>query len=56
MATTYICQDCEARFSSMEQTISDHRNGLCPFCGSEDIKEEGEIENAETMCEAGETA
>lgn len=47
MATIYICKDCKNRFSAMEQTISDHRDGLCPFCGSEDIKEEGEINDVE---------
>ena len=36
----YECQDCESRFSEMEQTRSEYRDGQCPSCGSEDIKEE----------------
>jgi DNA-directed RNA polymerase subunit RPC12/RpoP len=63
MSSIYICQDCENRFSEMEQNRSDHRDGLCPFCGSEDIRDEEDclsehkeetegIEYAEEQCEA----
>jgi len=35
-----ICENCGARFTQMEQTNQEHRNGQCPACGGEDIKEE----------------
>ena len=36
----YICDDCEKRFDSCEQTISEQKFGQCPGCLSENIKEE----------------
>jgi len=36
----YECNDCEARFTQMEQTISQHKFGQCPACLSENIREE----------------
>jgi len=36
----YICEDCENRFSQMEQTLSEAKFGQCPGCLSENIKEE----------------
>jgi len=35
----FECQDCESRFSEMEQTRSEYRDGQCPSCGHEDLKE-----------------
>lgn len=35
----YECRDCETKFSEMDQTNQEYRNGQCPSCGSEDIKE-----------------
>ncbi len=35
-----ICQDCGAEFTEMEQTNQEYRNGQCPECKGEDIKEE----------------
>lgn len=34
-----ICEDCGAEFTEMEQTRSDYRDGKCPYCGSERIRE-----------------
>jgi len=34
----YECQACFARFTSMEQTNQEYRNGQCPCCGYEDLK------------------
>ena len=36
----YICEDCENRFSQMEQTLSEYKFGQCPGCLSENIEEE----------------
>lgn len=38
----YECLDCGARFSEMEQTRSKYRDGQCPECHGEDIKEEND--------------
>ena len=35
-----ICLDCGAEFSELDQTRSDYRDGKCPYCASERIKEE----------------
>jgi putative FmdB family regulatory protein len=35
----YECQDCGTKFSDMEQTNQEYRNGQCPSCGHEDLKE-----------------
>ena len=41
----YECEDCGARFTQMEQTISEQKFGQCPGCLSENIKEEIKEEN-----------
>lgn len=35
---TYQCIACGAKFTEMEQTRSEYRNGQCPVCGYDDIK------------------
>ena len=35
----YKCLDCEAEFNEQEQTNQQHEDGMCPECGSENIKE-----------------
>lgn len=39
---TMICLDCGAEFTDMEQTNQEYRNGQCPECKGENIKEEHE--------------
>jgi len=34
-----ICLDCGADFTEMDQTNQEYRNGQCPECRGEDIKE-----------------
>jgi predicted nucleic acid-binding Zn-ribbon protein len=34
----YECLACGSKFTEMEQTRSEYRNGQCPSCGYEDIK------------------
>lgn len=34
----YQCIDCESKFHDTDQTNQEQRNGLCPSCGSEDLK------------------
>lgn len=36
--TTYECQACFTRFTPMEQTNQEYRNGQCPSCGYEELK------------------
>jgi len=54
----FICQDCENRFSQMEQTRSEYRDGQCPACGGEEFKEvedfglEKELADLKAMREA----
>jgi len=40
----------------MEQTLSEAKFGQCPGCLSENIEEEGEIEDGKAECKAGEKA
>jgi DNA-directed RNA polymerase subunit RPC12/RpoP len=37
----FICLDCNHHFHSTDQNRSQQRDGQCPTCGSENIKEEG---------------
>jgi DNA-directed RNA polymerase subunit RPC12/RpoP len=39
---TYECEDCGAKFHETDQTHSEQRDGQCPSCRSERIKENGE--------------
>jgi len=42
-----ICLDCGAKFSELDQTRSDYRDGKCPYCGGEDMKEDNDGSNDE---------
>ena len=33
----YFCIDCHSQFNEMEQTNHEHKNGICPRCGGEDL-------------------
>jgi len=35
---TYECIECGSKFHDTDQTNQEQRNGLCPSCGSEDLK------------------
>ena len=35
----YQCLACDSTFHETDQTRSEQRNGLCPSCGYEDLKE-----------------
>ena len=41
-----ICLDCGAEFDEMDQTRSDYRDGKCPCCGGEDIREGKDAEGS----------
>jgi len=43
-----ICLDCKAEFTELDQTRSDYRDGKCPYCASERIKEGPDGSNNET--------
>jgi Zn finger protein HypA/HybF involved in hydrogenase expression len=48
----FECQDCLTTFHETDQTRSEQRDGKCPSCGSEDLKE---IEPAREMEESENT-
>ena len=35
----YQCLACDSAFHETDQTRSEQRDGLCPSCGDEDLKE-----------------
>ena len=35
----YYCSDCGTKFDESEQTSHEHDEGICPFCGGQDITE-----------------
>ena len=35
----YQCLACDSTFHETDQTRSEQRDGLCPSCGNEDLKE-----------------
>ena len=43
----YKCNYCGNIFHEHDQTISEHKFGQCPACGSEEIEEIEEQTNAE---------
>ncbi len=54
----YQCLSCDSKFTEMDQTQQEYRNGQCPSCGYEDIKPvdvnyEKELADLVAMREAG---
>jgi len=47
LAMNYLCRDCDAKFSEMEQTKSQYDDGCCPYCGGNDIVDIEDCQMAE---------
>ena len=43
----YLCRDCDAKFSEMEQTKSQYDDGICPYCGGSDLVDLEDCQMAE---------